>query len=221
MQARNLQSQLNKLKLNDASPSSPEQWQQFLHLVNSTYQEYEKRLSANKLINELLTISSSTLDPIEILATICEKLARNFNMPQAAVAILNAEETEGHVVAEYLAEGRPSALGIIFSTDDGATAQLIKSRKPLVISDVRTDPLITTSRDVFGYRETITLLLAPIIVGGRVIGTFGMDSLTEHDYASDDIDLVQQAMATAGQVLSNAQLYTKLQDELAARKQAG
>ncbi|MAT98300.1 MAG: hypothetical protein CL608_14240 [Anaerolineaceae bacterium] len=220
MESKNLQSQLKMLKLDDTSPPSPELWPQFLQQVSRAYQEYEKSLSASKLINDLLAKTTTTMDPIEILETICEKLALNFDLPQAAVAILNADETEGHVVAEYLAEGRPSAHGVAFSTDDGATARLLKSQKPLVISDVRTDPLITTSGDVFGYRGTVTLLLAPIVVGGRVIGTFGMDSLTEREYTPDDIELVQQAMAAAGQVLTNAQLYKKLQDELTARKQA-
>ncbi len=221
MQAINLQHQLEKLKLDDTLPPSPEQWQQFLHQVNNAYLAYEKSLSANRLLNELLEKSSNTMNPVEILETICERLAVNFNIPQAAVAILNAEETEVRVVAEYLAEGRPSAIGAVFSiVGDQATDLLLKTQQPLVIPNVQTDPLMASSRQVMEYRGTITLLLAPIIVGGRVIGTFGMDSLIEHAYTPDEIDLVMQAMAAAGQVLSKAQLYTKLQDELNARKQA-
>ncbi len=221
MQALNLQSQLEKLKLDDTSSPSVEQWQQFLQQVNASYKEYEKSLTANRLLNELMAASSSTVDSIEILGMICEKLALNFDVPQAAVAILNSEKTEVRVVAEYLAEGRPSAMGAVFPIDkDQATDVLLRTLRPLVISNVHTDPLMASSRDTIAFRGTVTLFLAPIVIGGHVIGTFGMDSLTERVYTPDEIDLVMQAMATVGQVLSKGQLYTKLQDELTARKLA-
>ena len=220
-QPNNLQCQLAQLKLNETSPPSPEQWQQFLQQVGDRYNEYEQTLSANTLINELLAKASSLLDPIEILETICEKLAQAFHLPQAAVAMLNADESEAHVVAEYLTEGRPSGLGLVFAIEENpATKKVLQTRQPLVIQNIKTDPLMGTARDSLAYRGTVTMLIAPILVGGRAIGTFGMDSLTERLYSPEEIALVQRVMVTAGQALSNAQLYTKLQDELTARKQA-
>jgi signal transduction histidine kinase/DNA-binding response OmpR family regulator len=221
MLPKNLQYQLDNLKLNDASPPSTEQWQQFLHQVSETYQSYEQQLSANTLINDLLAHASSILDPIEILQTICKHLAQAFDLPQAAVAMLNADETEARVVAEYLTEGRPSGLGVVFPVvGDQANEKVIKTGIPVTIQNIHTDPLMASSRDSLSFRGTVSLLIAPILVGGRVIGTFGMDSLTERIFIPAEIDLVQRAMATAGQALSNAQLYTELQDQLNARKQA-
>ncbi|MCA9916843.1 MAG: response regulator [Anaerolineales bacterium] len=220
MLPKNLQYQLDRLKLNDASPPSAEKWQQFLHQVSETYQSFEKQLSANTLINELLAEASSILNPLEILEVICQRLAQAFDMPQAAVAMLNADETEVHVVAEYLTAGRPSGLGLVFPVEGNqATETVIKTGKPLIIKNIFTDPMMASSRESLEFRGTITLLIAPILVGGRVIGTFGMDSLIEREYTQDEIALVMRVMATAGQALSNAQLYTKLQDELTARKQ--
>ncbi len=221
MLPKNLQCQLDKLKLNQTSPPSQEQWQQFLQQIGYTYQQYDQNLSANALINELLAKASSILNPIEVLETICQKLAQAFAVPQAAVAMLNADGSESHVVAEYLSEGRPSGLGMVFPIKGNLSAEkVLQTGQPLVIQNVQTDPLMVATRDSLAFRGTVTMLIAPILVGGKVIGTFGMDSLTERVFTPDEIELVQRVMATAGQALSNAQLYTKLQDELGARKQA-
>ncbi|MCA9942881.1 MAG: GAF domain-containing protein, partial [Anaerolineales bacterium] len=221
MQSKTLLYQLEKLALDDQSPPSPEKWQLFLQQIHSAYNEYEQNLSANKLINDLLAKASSILNPIETLEIICRELAQYFGVPQSAVAMLNPEETEAHVVAEYLEEGRPSGLGLVFSlVDDQATKIVLKTHKPLFIQNVQTDPLMESSREALAFRGTVTMMIAPIMVGGKVIGTFGLDSLTERCYTPSDIDLIKRAMTTAGQVLSNAQLYAKLQDELYARKQA-
>ena len=221
MPPTNLQYQLEKLKLDNGSPPSSEQWQQFLQLVHDEYTTYEQSLSANALINEILAKATSILDPIEVLEVICEKLALAFNVPQAAVAMLNQGENEAHVVAEFLAAGRPSGLGLIFPLEGNlATATVLRTGQPLVIQNIQTDPLMGSTGESLEYRGTVTMLIAPILVGGRAIGTFGMDSLTERIYSPDEIALVQNVMATAGQALANAQLYTRLQDELAAREQA-
>ncbi|MCA9900498.1 MAG: response regulator [Ardenticatenaceae bacterium] len=216
---KNLAYQLAQMKLCAASPPAAEEWQQFLQLVSQTYQSYENNLSTNTLINELLAQASSILNPIEILELICQKLALALDVPQAAVAMLNADETEAHVVAEYLTEGRPSGMGVVFPvTGNQATETVVKTGHPLVINNIHTDPLMASSRESLAFRGTVSLLIAPILVGGRVIGTFGMDSLVERKYTPEEISLVQRVMATAGQALSNAQLYTKLQEELNARR---
>ena len=221
MQPNKLQSQLENLKLDSATPPSADEWHQFLEQVQQTYQSYDQELSANELISDLLAKASSSINPIEILEAICERVANFFDVPQAAVAMLNTEGTEVHVVAEYLSSGRPSGLGLVFPVNGNeATQTVLRTGKPLVVQNVQTDPSMTSSRHTLKFRGTVTLLIAPIIVGGNVIGTFGLDSLTERIFTDEDIDLIQRAMITAGQAVTNARLYTKLQDELAARKQA-
>lgn len=221
MQITNLQCELKKLKLSELESPSPEKWREFLSEMGSVLQAYEQKLSANTLINDILAQASYILNPIEILHIICEKVATAFDIPQAAVAMFNEEGTEAHVVAEYLTPGRPSGLGLIFPVKNNrATEKVVQTCQPIVISHVQTDPLMESTRDILVYRGTVTMLIAPILVGGQAIGTFGMDSLTERHYSEEEISLVQRVMTTAGQVLSNAQLYTKLQDELVARRQA-
>ncbi len=221
MHVSKLQSELEKLKLDPNEPPSPEQWQQFLHQVGGVFQTYEQNLLANTLINDILAQASYILNPIEILEIICEKVATAFGVPQAAVAMFDEEGTEAHVLAEYLGEGRPSGLGLIFPVKNNlATEKVVETRQPLVITNVQTDPLMASTRDVLVYRGTVTMMIAPILVGGHTIGTFGLDSLAERQFSDAEISLVQRVMTTAGQVLSNAQLYTKLQDELAARRLA-
>jgi signal transduction histidine kinase/DNA-binding response OmpR family regulator len=221
MNPANLQYQLEQLKLHDTVPPSLEQWRQFLQQVEETYTQYDADFADNTLVNDILASVSSLLNPIEILQTICEKLSLALDLPQAAVAMMNGDETESHVVAEYLAAGRPSALEVVFPIKGNlATEKVIQTRQPLVILNIGTDPLMATIRKSLEFRGTVTMLIAPILVGGNVIGTFGMDSLVERPFSKEEIALIMRIMTTAGQALANAQLYTELQDELVAHNQA-
>ncbi len=221
MHPNKFQNQLATSALNNKIPPTLEQWQTFLQQVEKTYTQYESNLSDNSLVNDILATASSLLDPLEILQTICEKLAVAFDLPQAAVAMFNEDNTESYVVAEYLADGRPSGLGVTFPLQGNlATETVIQTREPLAILNVATDPLMATTRDTLKFRGTVSMLIAPILVGGDVIGTFAMDSLVDRPFSKEEIALVKRVMTTAGQVLSNAQLYTKLQDELLAHKLA-
>ncbi|MCP4421116.1 MAG: response regulator [Chloroflexi bacterium] len=221
MNSANLQHQLEQLEIHETAPPSPEQWQQFLQQVKETYSQYDSDLADNTFVNDILASASSLLNPIEILETICEKLALAFELPQAAMAMLNENDTEAHVVAEYLADGRPSGLGIVIPLKDNPVAQKIfHTQEPLVILDIGTDPLMAATRESLDFRGAVTMLIAPILVGDKVIGTFGMDSLVKRPFTAKEITLVKRIIGTAGQALANAQLYTKLQDELVARNKA-
>jgi signal transduction histidine kinase/CheY-like chemotaxis protein len=221
MNPDNLQHQLKQLKIKDKSAPTLKQWQAFLQQVEKTYSQYESNLSYDALVNDILATTSTLLDPLEILWTICRKLALAFNLPQAAVAMLNDDGTEFHVVAEYISDGRLSGLGLIFPIQDNlATQEVIQTLEPRVILNIDTDPLTIGIRDLLKIRGTASLLIAPIMVGKSIIGTFAVDSLVKRPFSEEEIALIKRVMITAGHALSNAQLYTKLQDELVARKQA-
>ncbi len=223
----NIHQHLKSANLSPEQPPDAEGWQRFLevlarsdtvvqniHLSEQLERRYQELQSLHRILREIAT----SLEPDEVLHTICTELAYAFDVPQAAVALLDEQETYLKVVAEYIAPGRPSALGIIIPLADNLLSQeVIQTRKAIAIRDVRTDEQQESLRHIYELRGTISLLIAPIVVRQEVIGTIGLDSLEERVFTPQEIELAQNVGAATGQLIENRRLYQALQDELAER----
>ena len=184
-------------------------------------QEAQRLLGQTLLLNRVIAAAASNLEPIAVLNVICSELAHAFGLPQAACALLAPDQTHLTVVAEYRFGGRPSALGAVIPVvGNPATQQVIEQRQPLMLLNAQTDERQSVIHDLEKRRGTISLLIIPLIVHDRVIGTFGLDSLEEREFTADEIALAQSVASAASSVLENAQLYTAAQQELAERRRA-
>jgi PAS domain S-box-containing protein len=184
-------------------------------------EELQRSLSRTQLLNQVIAATASTLDFSTVLEAVCQGLAVGLDIPQAAFALLDADKKQLTVVAEYRAQGRPSALGAVIPvTGNQATQYVLEHRTPLVIGDAQTDPRQAVIHDLERQRGTVSLLIVPLMIRDQVIGTLGLDATELREFTPEEIDLVQNVAAAAGQALENAQLHEAVQKELAERKQA-
>ena len=100
----------------------------------------QRQLRDARLMSEAVAATTSTLNPDEILTTICAELAHALELPQAAVALLDADEEFLVVTAEYREDGRPSTLGSRIPADTPINEYILKEKEPLAIGNVRADP---------------------------------------------------------------------------------
>ncbi len=164
------------------------------------------------LLNRVIAAATSTLDVKQVLQVTCRELARAFNLPQAAAALLNAEGTQANVVAEYLAPGRPSGLGrTICVAGNPATQYVLEHKASLAVTDAQTDERMADNRALMRDRGTASLLIIPIIARDRVVGTIGLDAIERREFSEEEITLAQNVAAAAGQALETARLYEALQ----------
>jgi PAS domain S-box-containing protein len=190
-------------------------------LRTETERAAQDRLSETLLLNRVIAAAASALEPNAVLGVICRELALAFTLQQAAFAVLAESGDHLTVVAEYCAEGRPSALGAVIPlVDNLATQYVFERRAPLVISDAQTDERQAVIHDLERRRGTVSLLIVPLLVHDRVIGTLGLDALEPRVFSSGEIALTQSIAAAASPVLENAQLFAAVQQELAERKRA-
>jgi PAS domain S-box-containing protein len=177
-------------------------------------EEIQRRNRDLTLLNRVIGPAAATLDITELLTTICRELALAFDVPQAATALLDVDRTTYEVVAEYLSPGRTSALGVRFPVENNAIAEyLLEHRTPLVIPDVRTDPRLVYTpegRRNIEARETISMLVVPLLVGDDLIGTIGLDATEPREFTEDEIALATSVAAALSRVLHNAYLYRQL-----------
>lgn len=178
--------------------------------------ETQRRLQEVTLLSRVISQTASSEDLPSALNHICADVANFFNAPQAAFALLNAEGTQAEVVAEYCAEGRPSALGENIPVKNNLSMEFIlEQKKPLAISDAQHDPLLASIKDLMQRRGVVSILIVPILISGEVVGTLGIDLLYPHDFNQNELSLVQNVANQMGQALDRLRLF------IAAREHAG
>ncbi|HMP38963.1 MAG TPA: ATP-binding protein [Roseiflexaceae bacterium] len=181
--------------------------------------ELARGLHETTVLNRVFAATASALEPNQILSILCRELAQALALPQAAFALLRPETDDLVVVAEYCAPERPAALGTIISiSGNPATQHVITHREPVVTVDVLLDPRHAGFREIGRRRGTVSLLIVPLLIGDRVIGTLGLDSIVERPFSDDEIRLSCNVAAAASQALEQARLHTALRQELAERE---
>ncbi|MDI6770195.1 MAG: GAF domain-containing protein [Anaerolineales bacterium] len=171
-------------------------------------EEIKQRNRALSLLNRVVAAASTTLEPKAVLEITCRELALAFDVPQTAAALLNEAHTAAIVVAEYLAEGRPSAMGVVIPVEGNpATQYVLKHKAPLAIADAQHDPRMAVIHDVERQRGTVSLLILPLMVRGEVMGTLGLDTIERREFSDEEITLAASAAAAAAQAMENARLF--------------
>ncbi|KAB8140252.1 response regulator [Chloroflexia bacterium SDU3-3] len=182
-------------------------------------QALQQQLRETLLLNRVSTAATSAHDPNQILQIVCEELALMMGLPQSACTTLSADGTELQVIAEYCEPGRVSALGLrIPLAGNDASLQVITTKEPVVLTNAQTDPRATGFHEIGRQRGTVSLLIIPIIIRDRVIGTLGLDSPVSRAFTPEEIAIAQKVALTISQSLENARLYSEVQQELAERR---
>jgi PAS domain S-box-containing protein len=183
--------------------------------------ELQRLLRETLLLNRVIAAAGTARDPQDVLRLVCQELALALHLPQAAFAVLDPGGQQLTVIAEYVARGRPSALGVMIPvTNNPATQHILKTRQALYIADANTDPRYALMREVAQQRGTVSLLLLPLLIRDRVVGTLGLNATQPREFTAEEMALAQNVAAATSQALENAQLYAAIQQELAERRRA-
>lgn len=176
-------------------------------------------LKRTMLLNRVIAASVSTRELQGVLEIMCRELAVALELPQAGFALLDPDQRNLKVVAEYREAGRPSALEAVIPVEGNpATLFVIERNTPLVIDNAQTDERQKIIHELEKERGTVSLLIVPLVIRGQVIGTLGLDSLEERHFTQEEIKLAQNVAAAATNAIENIQLYDTIQQELVERR---
>ncbi len=178
-------------------------------------QALQARLRETLLLNRVIA-AASTMEWQTALASITTELAQALNVPQAAIALLNERRTHLSIVSDYHPDAHVSVLGATIPLEKNqVTNFVLQHNVPLAIADVRTDERFDIVRDLVTQRGIASMLLVPLIVRERVIGTLDLDSFEPREFTAEEIALAQNVAAAVSQALHHAQLYDDLELERA------
>jgi diguanylate cyclase (GGDEF)-like protein len=92
--------------------------------------------------------------------------------------------------------------------------EALRSKKPVVINDVTRDPLMRTVRDIIAPLGIRSILVVPILLRDKMIGTlFLRTSRAEHAFSEREVRLLKALADASANVLNNAYLFEQVEDE--------
>ena len=179
-----------------------------------------QRLTDTHVLARVISAISEVRDLKEVLNIVCRELAIALDIPQAALAIANESGEFFRVEAEYSITKNPSALGDkIPVLGNIATEYVVENKKPVYIADVCTDERMKLVRDVMERRGVVSMLIVPLVVRDRVVGTLGLDTMVPRQFTQEEIQLVENALEVIGPLIELTQIYRQQQKELKHRKE--
>ncbi|MCP5094776.1 MAG: response regulator, partial [Chloroflexi bacterium] len=176
--------------------------------------QLRRQVQEEELLRRVVSLTSSNNNLTEILTEICQELARFYQVPKAAFAMLNAARTQSEVITEYRESGFPSSMGAIIPLVGNSSSEyIIAHKKPLAIENVQHDPITASIHELMRQIGIKSMLIIPIMVGNEVVGTIGFDSFETRVFSAEDITLSERAAAHISHALERQQAAKALQRE--------
>ena len=171
------------------------------------FDEARRRNRELALLNRVIAASTASQDFELILDLVCRELARALDLPQAAAGLLSDDSSHATVVAEYQSGELPSLLGQeIPLAGLPMVEHLLEQDTPLIVSNVRDDPLMQPLRELLETRGTHSLLLVPLLFVGTPVGALVLGSPEPHVFSAEAVDLAQRVAEQVSGAMARARL---------------
>jgi PAS domain S-box-containing protein len=177
------------------------------------YAETQERAQRLGLLHEISLVLNSSLDLSEIMTMACQQMVEHFAAcDHSGIVFFDQNYVQGEVVAEFPDQ---RAVGRRLPMEQNLASQrVIETAQPLAIYDAQHDPIMEPAWEVMRDVGVRSLLIVPLIIDRRVIGTIGLDAMTAmHHFTPTEIDLAQTIAVQLSVTIANARLY-----ELAQRR---
>lgn len=178
------------------------------------FQETQRRAQELSVVNTVVASVASSLDLQATLQSVADNLVRLLDAQNVGIAMLNDERSHLILKAEASPEyGHTTEVGLLIPVHGNIpTEEVIRSRKPVFIKDVSTNPLAEPVREPLLKRGTKNLLILPLLNDREVIGTIGVafDSL-DRVISQDEIRILETIVAQIGTAVQRNQLFTQVE----------
>jgi signal transduction histidine kinase/putative methionine-R-sulfoxide reductase with GAF domain len=180
-------------------------------IENARLFEAERRRSARSAtINRIGRLLTSSLDLDDLLRRAVSLLAEHLAHETVAVMLVHPEDPETLVLHARGGVYVSSNLGAYRqSIHEGIAGAAARSRRPLLVNDVRSDPRYIS---VIAGANLRAELAIPLVVGDRLLGLLNIES--ERPFSEDDaadFETVGDQLAVA---IDNARRFAESQDAL-------
>ncbi|HTM58337.1 MAG TPA: SpoIIE family protein phosphatase [Candidatus Udaeobacter sp.] len=177
------------------------------------YAETERRALEKEVLLEISRALATPLDLDEVIEAIFKSLRQVVTYDAAAIYLVNRSTQALELVSEVgYPEGSDEAFGL--QVGQGIVGWVAKTGQPLIVPDVKQD-----ARYVAARAGTRSELAAPLLVEGRTLGVFNLESDLDDAYHEGHLELVSAFAAQAAVTIERARLTRELLDRRRIEKE--
>jgi len=94
-----------------------------------------------------------------------------------------------------------------------SSMEVVATGRPIIVAEAQTSPLTAPIHDLMRARRTQSLLIAPLLVRGEVIGTIGVDTdeVERGVFTPADLTLMETIAGQIAGAIENARLFEEMQ----------
>jgi len=164
------------------------------------YDETERRALEKEVLLEISRALATPLDLDEVIDAIFKALRQVVSYDAAAIYLVNRSTQALELVSEVgYPEGSDDAFRL--QVGQGIVGWVAKTGEPVIVPDVGADPRYVAART-----STRSELAAPLLIGGRTLGVFNLESDSEDAYHEGHLELVSAFAAQAAVTIERARL---------------
>jgi len=180
------------------------------HGLKSQLQDLTQEITRRTLIQEIASLAVSTFDIKRILNVTTAKIVETLGVDHCAIVLFNLEKMEGTVEAEYPVH---DSIGLKIDLKAyPAFSHIIETRKPLIVHDVETEPLVEPIRNLLLMAGVRSFLLVPILLQENIVGSIGLEVKGEkRPFSPVEVELVQAIANQLAMAIHNSRLYQEIQ----------
>jgi len=179
------------------------------------FEEAQRRSQELALINRVVSKVAASLDVNESLQIVTTELAHALDI-QVNIALINPDGESLTMATDYSPrQVNPFVVGYqIPITGNPSTERVFETKKPVIIEDPQTNPLIASIHDLMRSLNVQSMGIFPIIIQDEIFGTVGLYILDEgRSLTQGEIQLVETILVQAATSIQNARLYESLARE--------
>jgi diguanylate cyclase (GGDEF)-like protein len=109
----------------------------------------------------------------------------------------------------------PRVKNLAFASNDGYSAQAVREKRPLLISDARADSSTRYEGDIPEVRGIHSAIVAPLLLEESLLGAIALDSSRRSAFTQADLKLLVAFASTAAASINHARLHAEAQTRAA------
>jgi PAS domain S-box-containing protein len=193
-------------------------------------QEQARHQQELAALNEIVTATTSTLDPQQILDSVLKSVRKMSQVDRASIMLLD-RETDLLETAAVIGPDGPMPAKLRLGRGEGAAGRVLSDLKPLIISDVRESPYFVAPRNGGPVwrgagQSALGYVGFPLVSRGKVIGVLSLVTTKRRDFSPGEVAFLQAICGAVAVSIDNALIHQdiqrraeKLAGEIALQKQ--
>lgn len=176
-----------------------------------SFTQTQQQLEQLRLLHRVSSAAAATMQIQEVFNAALEAMVRATGAEQSRLVLFDRKAGIGTIEAEYITSDAPERFTIPL-VGNPSIEWLDREQRPLVVTDINTDPLLEAIRPMFNEMGIHSIALFPMLVGDTVVGSIGLDSIgKQHFFSNHDIELCQTIANQLATALENARLFNETQ----------